>query len=932
MKPPNHSKLRGIPIPSRNKTKLKKSSKNKKIKKNKEMLVIALGLSNINLYIVNNNNNNNNNNKVINLKRKEVKLKKKFIYGLLFLMLLPLVSAIPYFSFVQQSPADISNTNLFTSILNITYNITDTIGLNTSTVNIYYKTNSSYSECEIYINGTASCDYQQRSFSSSSSNLYSFNLNGRDVYPGTYNYNETIMINTAHQSYLLNSNSSYLKIRLFNVTNKKSYGIFELFANASSTSGPLRIYYCNSSYAYGIPLTSPNCIDFYNLESNVAFNHSHSQNSYHQLIPFAVNTTNGKINNDIYVTPTSYFILRGRDDSDWKAYYIPQISRTDTIQNLSAGITTTLRPNAVGSTTNLQSTCTPTCTANWQAVDDITSDGDITRLHSPSTTVITYDLYNVPDLAVVPTTIKKVTVYMVVRATTQCGSLCQARTELRTNGVDHHGTTITLSGTTYTTYSTEYVNNPQTGQPWTISEINALQIGVGLKSRTDSNNWRARATQVYAIVEYTNWNNFIGTVDAHLHQYDNDAFHYYVCAKDTSNNNNCSETRSDLLNLAGLPPLAPEVTAPVAGYYSGDITLNYTESISPNEYPIIFYNISLVYPNTTFIQTIKSNNTINLSYVWNSIEAGDGSYRIEVKACDNQNQCSSGRSQIFTIDNTRPIISFVSPTEISGSTLNNRSNIQVNVTSTDSYFDRIRILLYNSSQEIIQVVSLFSSPAFWNFTNLADGTYYFNATALDLANNLNSTETRNITIDTSGPNVQFVSPTTPEGEYLQDWIYVNVTAADIPSGLKNITIYLYNSSNNLINSTTNTTSPLQINFTNLAYDTYYLNATAYDNLNNLNSTETRIIVLSLTPDTTPPATITDLSSNVINYTSINWQWTNPVDEDFYYAILYLNGVNIINTTYNYYNATELTCNTAYNLTIYTKDHAGNINTTYCCVA
>jgi hypothetical protein len=35
------------------------------------------------------------------------------------------------------------------------------------------------------------------------------------------------------------------------------------------------------------------------------------------------------------------------------------------------------------------------------------------------------------------------------------------------------------------------------------------------------------------------WTNFSGTVDAHLHQYDgSEKFYYYVCANDTSNNQN----------------------------------------------------------------------------------------------------------------------------------------------------------------------------------------------------------------------------------------------------------------------------------------------------------------------------------------------------------------------------------------------------------
>ena len=51
----------------------------------------------------------------------------------------------------------------------------------------------------------------------------------------------------------------------------------------------------------------------------------------------------------------------------------------------------------------------------------------------------------------------------------------------------------------------------------------------------------------------------------------------------------------------------------------------------------------------------------------------------------------------------------------------------------------------------------------FNFTDLADGTYYINATANDTANNINYTETRIIVIDNVAPNITELSsdPTLP---------------------------------------------------------------------------------------------------------------------------------------------------------------------------
>ncbi|MBW2984135.1 S8 family serine peptidase [Candidatus Woesearchaeota archaeon] len=80
------------------------------------------------------------------------------------------------------------------------------------------------------------------------------------------------------------------------------------------------------------------------------------------------------------------------------------------------------------------------------------------------------------------------------------------------------------------------------------------------------------------------------------------------------------------------------------------------------------------------------------------------------------------------------------------------------------------------------------------------------------------------------------------------------------------------------------------------------------------------------PDTTPPATITGLSSPSKNTTWIYWTWTNPGDSDFSENIVYIDGVNVVNTSNNYYNATGLTASTLYEIKVHTKDTNGNVNT------
>jgi len=179
--------------------------------------------------------------------------------------------------------------------------------------------------------------------------------------------------------------------------------------------------------------------------------------------------------------------------------------------------------------------------------------------------------------------------------------------------------------------------------------------------------------------------------------------------------------------------------------------------------------------------------------------------------------------------------------------------------------------------------------------NLSEGIYYYNATANDTLGQQNSTETRNITIDFTKPGVQFVPPTTTAGNHSQTWIFANVTATDNLAGIDTITIYLYNGTEALINTTSNSTSPLTINFTGLADGTYYINATANNTAGNKNNTETRKIYL----DNTPPywsnnqtSIVATYSPTTQSYFNITWADNTAVDT------VYLES-NFSGTPYNY---------------------------------
>ena len=121
------------------------------------------------------------------------------------------------------------------------------------------------------------------------------------------------------------------------------------------------------------------------------------------------------------------------------------------------------------------------------------------------------------------------------------------------------------------------------------------------------------------------------------------------------------------------------------------------------------------------------------------------------------------------------------------------------------------------------------------------------------------------------------------------------------------------------------------NATNLTADTSYTISTrTVDDNYSVNSIWENLTARTALPDTTPPASITNLQNTTCASTYINWTWTDPGDADFSRVIVYLNdtpqadvlkGVEFLSTT-------GLTPDTDYTISTQTIDTNGNINSTW----
>jgi len=179
------------------------------------------------------------------------------------------------------------------------------------------------------------------------------------------------------------------------------------------------------------------------------------------------------------------------------ATYEPSATQPDWDSILTPVVETEiLRPDATGDETNIASQL-PDSGAHWDKVAEETPDGDSTYVYTNSPSW-QEDLYNIADHSTGVGTINYVKAYLECRADAS-PTQASVYTHIKTNEAEYNGSEATIT-TSYATYSYQWNNNPQTTQPWTWDEIDALQIGVGLREPTSGQN--TLCTQVYVEVNY----------------------------------------------------------------------------------------------------------------------------------------------------------------------------------------------------------------------------------------------------------------------------------------------------------------------------------------------------------------------------------------------------------------------------------------------
>ena len=275
-------------------------------------------------------------------------------------------------------------------------------------------------------------------------------------------------------------------------------------------------------------------------------------------------------------------------------------------------------------------------------------------------------------------------------------------------------------------------------------------------------------------------------------------------------------------------------------------------------------NCSLIINNTinqtnhTIAKGIQNNFTLN--------NLNDASYSWSVNCTDSFDNTNSSDTWVVNIDTVYPKIEFGNNNE-KNDTLFSRDWIFVNVSIIEDNKNETRFYLYNSSLDLVNNTNYTNGNTYINFTNLNfDMVYYYNVTIIDKAGNINSTQTRKITLDKVPPSIVWNYPV-DDYNTSNDFINFNWTSTDnVPTN--NITCNLtIDGAVNKSNISSSNGLPTNYTITGFFDGTHTWNLTCWDSLNNTNTSETRQFTVVDGPENLTAGLASDNVSIIITWSS-----------------------------------------------------------------
>ncbi|MBD3253418.1 hypothetical protein GF386_06805, partial [Candidatus Pacearchaeota archaeon] len=239
------------------------------------------------------------------------------------------------------------------------------------------------------------------------------------------------------------------------------------------------------------------------------------------------------------------------------------------------------------------------------------------------------------------------------------------------------------------------------------------------------------------------------------------------------------------------------------------------------------YNDTSEVNKTTYYTLIESINFTNLN---------DSLYYYNVSVVDFANQRNSTETRTIRLDTVNPNATLISP---ENDTYTNITGQNMTVNASDSVgLDNASLFVYNETGDLINETfsEISGTEAVLGivYEFLYDGIFHWFYRIFDIAGNVFTTGNNTITIDTTGPVVDLISPGN-DSVVSESRVWFVGNFSDV-NELKNSSLYIWNSSQDLVNTSIVNISG-SINSTNVSfvlpyYDVFYWNYYVCDNLSN----------------------------------------------------------------------------------------------------
>ncbi|USN96388.1 MAG: chitobiase/beta-hexosaminidase C-terminal domain-containing protein [Candidatus Nomurabacteria bacterium] len=256
----------------------------------------------------------------------------------------------------------------------------------------------------------------------------------------------------------------------------------------------------------------------------------------------------------------------------------------------------------------------------------------------------------------------------------------------------------------------------------------------------------------------------------------------------------------------------------------------------------------------------------------------DGNYRMVVR-----DKAGNSTEYTFTIDKTRPDVSFVVPTDFSAP-LSLLSQIKISATDSTSGISGTPVIhVYHNNGD----PAVFCNGTTCDTSGLTDGNYYVKAGANDNAGN-NRTVTQHFTIDSMAPVVAITSPS--NGDVVRGTVTVSGSVTDVNPD--HYYLVIKNSSGHVVAGpgVVNTANVADYNWntSSLPDGTYTIFLAARDAAGNRDGGSEQSV--TVTVDNTPPAQVSgvhilqnsvDLGTNAfVNERDVTVDWNDSTDANF----------------------------------------------------